>query len=74
MNTTPEGESTEQTFPSPSEASDDLDVLAASDPAEAPEIAERLAHELAGELEGAGIEAEPEQLTAGFDTAREDAT
>ena len=43
-----------------------LDAIAAMDPADAPEPAERLAGALAHELEGVGGDAEPEQLAAPF--------
>lgn len=70
MNTTPHAEETEgPTSEAPSNVGSDnvaLEALAALDPADAPEPAERLAADLASALEGVGAEPQPEQLAAPF--------
>ena len=63
MDTTPDTESTER-HDAPSSPEAALDELAAMDPADAPDLAERLAADLAGELEDTGTAGEPPQLAA----------
>jgi hypothetical protein len=65
MDTTPDTESTERhNAPSSPEAA--VEELAAMDAADAPDLAERLAADLAGELEDTGTAGEPAQLAAPF--------
>ncbi len=73
MDTTPPSEVTEG--PADHETADheaELEAMAALDPADAPEAAERLAAELARDLDTVGAEPQPEQLAAPFSGDQEE--
>ncbi|VAW05677.1 hypothetical protein MNBD_ACTINO02-796 [hydrothermal vent metagenome] len=65
-------DSTHTPTDSDAETTDRLEELASVDPADAPAVAERLAAELAGELDASSAQPMPtEQLKAEFDTSPE---